>query len=150
MHDLLLYAGIAVGWLVLFVGAVCILAYRRASLALSTGMLLLLLALYWALGTAPNGWKVLVSIPFAVLFLFNIRPLRRRLVTRPFMKKYRKLLPAMSSTEREALDAGTVWWDGELFTGGPAKTHVGESPGTRARGAGFFGRTLRRAVCHAR
>jgi acyl-CoA dehydrogenase len=119
MHDLLLYAGIAVGWLVLFVGAVCILAYRRASLALSTGMLLLLLALYWALGTAPNGWKVLVSIPFAVLFLFNIRPLRRRLVTRPFMKKYRKLLPAMSSTEREALDAGTVWWDGELFTGGP-------------------------------
>jgi acyl-CoA dehydrogenase len=119
MHDLLLGAGIAVGWLVLFAGVVCILAYRRASLALSTGMLLLLLALYWALGTAPNWWKVLVSIPFAVLFLFNIRPLRRRLVTRPFMKKYRKLLPAMSSTEREALDAGTVWWDGELFTGGP-------------------------------
>jgi len=25
----------------------------------------------------------------------------------------------MSATEREALDAGTVWWDGELFTGGP-------------------------------
>jgi len=42
-----------------------------------------------------------------------------RLLTRPFMKKYRKLLPAMSSTESEALDAGTVWWDGELFTGGP-------------------------------
>ncbi len=46
-------------------------------------------------------------------------PLRIRVLTRPFMKKYRKLLPAMSSTEREALDAGTVWWDGELFTGGP-------------------------------
>ena len=119
MHELLLDAGIAVGWLVLFVAAVCALAYRRAGLALSTGVLLLLLALYWALGAAPNGWKVLVSIPFAVLFLFNIRPLRRRLVTRPFMKKYRRLLPAMSSTEREALDAGTVWWDGELFTGGP-------------------------------
>jgi acyl-CoA dehydrogenase len=119
MHDLLLCAGIAVGWLVLFVGAVCILAYRRASLALCTGVLLLLLALYWTLGTAPNGWKISVSIPFALLFLLNIRPLRRRLVTRPFMKKYRKLLPTMSSTEREALDAGTVWWDGELFTGGP-------------------------------
>jgi acyl-CoA dehydrogenase len=119
MHDLLLYAGVVVGWLVLFVGAICILAYRRASLALSTGVLLLLLALYWALGTAPNGWKVLVSIPFALLFLLNIRPLRIRLLTRPFMKKYRKLLPAMSATEREALDAGTVWWDGELFTGGP-------------------------------
>jgi acyl-CoA dehydrogenase len=119
MHDLLLYAGIVVGWLVLFVGAVCILAYWRASLAVSTGALLALLAGYWALGAAPLWWKTLISVPFAVLFLLNLRPLRIRLVTRPFMKKYRKLLPAMSATEREALDAGTVWWDGELFTGGP-------------------------------
>ena len=29
------------------------------------------------------------------------------------------MLPPMSDTEREALEAGTVWWDGELFTGGP-------------------------------
>jgi acyl-CoA dehydrogenase len=119
MHDLLLCAGIVVGWLVLFVGAVCVLAYRRATLAVSTGVLLALLAGYWALGTAPVWWKILFSVPFAILFLLNLRPLRIRLVTRPFMKKYRKLLPAMSATEREALDAGTVWWDGELFTGGP-------------------------------
>src|ERR1700733_12842289 len=119
MHELLLDAGIVVGWLVLFAGAICILAYRRATLAVSTGVLLLLLAAYWAFGAAPDWWKILVSVPFALLFLWNIRPLRIRLLTRPFMKKYRKLLPAMSATEREALDAGTVWWDGELFTGGP-------------------------------
>jgi len=118
MHDLLTPAMI-VGWLVLFVGAICILAYRRASLAMSTAVLLALLAGYWALGAAPMWWKVLVSVPFAILFLLNVRALRIRLLTRPFMKKYRKLLPAMSSTESEALDAGTVWWDGELFTGGP-------------------------------
>jgi acyl-CoA dehydrogenase len=118
MHDLLGPA-IAVGWLVLFVGAICILAYRRAALAASTAVLLVLLALYWALGASPLWWKIVVSVPFALLFLFNVGPLRIRLLTRPFMKKYRKLLPAMSSTEREALDAGTVWWDGELFTGGP-------------------------------
>jgi acyl-CoA dehydrogenase len=119
MPDLLIDAAIIVGWLVLFVAAICILAYRRASLAASTGVLLVLLALYWALGAAPVWWKAAVSAPFALLFLFNLRPLRIRLLTRPFMKKYLKLLPAMSSTEREALDAGTVWWDGELFTGGP-------------------------------
>src|SRR6202789_3456691 len=119
MPDLVLEATIIVGWLVLLLAAICILAYRRASLAASTGVLLVLLAVYWALGAAPNGWKVALSGPFALLFLFNIRPLRIRLLTRPFMKKYLKLLPAMSSTEREALDAGTVWWDGELFTGGP-------------------------------
>src|SRR3984957_13186868 len=119
MPDLLLEATIVVGWLVLFVGAICILAYRRAGLAVSTGVLLVLLAVYWALGAAPTGWKAALSVPLAALVLFNVRPLRIRLLTRPFMKKYRKLLPAMSATEREALDAGTVWWDGELFTGGP-------------------------------
>ncbi len=118
MHDLLRPA-IAVGWLLLFAVAICILAYRRARLAAGTGVLLLLLAGYWALGAAPLWWKAAASVPFALLFLFNVRTLRIRLATRPFMKKYRKLLPAMSSTEREALDAGTVWWDGELFTGGP-------------------------------
>jgi acyl-CoA dehydrogenase len=119
MQDLLAYAGLGVMWLTLFVGAICVLAYRRASLMVSSVVLALLLALYWAFGTAPAWWKIPVSIPFAILFLMNIRPLRVRLVTRPFMKKYRKLLPTMSATEREALDAGTVWWDGELFTGGP-------------------------------
>jgi acyl-CoA dehydrogenase len=119
MQDLLLSAGIAVGWLVLFVGAICFLAYRRAGLAVSSVVLLALLAAYWEFGAAPLWWKALISVPFAILLFLNIRPLRIRLLTRPFMKKYRKLLPAMSSTEREALDAGTVWWDGELFTGGP-------------------------------
>src|SRR5277367_2276902 len=119
MHDLLLDAGIVVGWLVLFVGAICTLAYRRAGLAVSTPVLLVLLGAYWIFGLAPIGWKALISVPFGVLLFLNIRPLRVRLLTRPFMKKYRKLLPTMSSTEKEALDAGTVWWDGELFTGGP-------------------------------
>jgi acyl-CoA dehydrogenase len=119
MHNLLLCAGVVAGWLALFVGSLLILAYRRATLAVSSAVLLLLLAVYWQFGGAPLWWKVLVSLPFAALLLLNVRPLRVRLLTRPFMKKYRKLLPTMSATEREALDAGTVWWDGELFTGGP-------------------------------
>ena len=28
-------------------------------------------------------------------------------------------MPPISETERDAIDAGTVWWDGELFTGTP-------------------------------
>src|SRR5271154_3069105 len=119
MNDLLHSAAAAVGWLASFVAIIAILAYRRAGLALSSGILLLLLAAYWAFGTAAAAWKILVSIPFALLFLLNIRPLRLAAITRPFLRTYRRLLPAMSATEREALDAGTVWWDGELFTGGP-------------------------------
>ncbi|MDR2837516.1 MAG: acyl-CoA dehydrogenase [Azonexus sp.] len=51
--------------------------------------------------------------------LFLIPPLRRNLITRPIFAAYRKVLPQMSDTEREALEAGTVWWEGELFRGKP-------------------------------
>ncbi len=51
--------------------------------------------------------------------LLNVDAFRLRFITRPFLKTYRRMLPTMSDTEREALEAGTVWWDGELFTGRP-------------------------------
>ena len=119
MTDVASSAGVMLAWAALFLGVLLILAYRRSGLALSSGVLGLLLLAYLALGSAPVWWKIAVSLPYALLLLLNIRPLRRRAVTRPFLRSYRKLLPPMSATEREALDAGTVWWDGELFTGGP-------------------------------
>ena len=106
-------------WAAALLVIVLTLAYRRASLPLSCCVLGLLLAAYWVLGTAPEWWKATLTVPYALLILLNVRPLRLRLVTRPFLRSYRRLLPSMSATEREALDAGTVWWDGELFTGGP-------------------------------
>ena len=45
--------------------------------------------------------------------------LRRTLLTRPIFDWARGVLPAMSATEREALEAGDVWWDAALFTGNP-------------------------------
>ncbi len=45
--------------------------------------------------------------------------LRRNLLSRPLFTWARKALPAMSDTEREALEAGDVWWDAALFTGKP-------------------------------
>ena len=48
-----------------------------------------------------------------------LRALRRHTVTRPIFRWARKALPTMSPTEREALEAGDVWWDAELFTGNP-------------------------------
>lgn len=44
---------------------------------------------------------------------------RRDALTRPLLVWYRKRLPPMSDTEREAIEAGTVWWDAQLFTGKP-------------------------------
>ena len=63
---------------------------------------------------------VLSWILFAMLaLLLNPGPIRRVVLTAPVLALFRKILPQMSSTEKEALDAGTVWWDGDLFSGKP-------------------------------
>lgn len=48
-----------------------------------------------------------------------IPSVRRRLFSKPTLTVFRKILPAMSQTEKEAIDAGTVWWEAELFKGKP-------------------------------
>src|SRR6202049_4112113 len=44
---------------------------------------------------------------------------RRDYITKPIFSWARTALPPMSDTEREALEAGDVWWDADLFTGNP-------------------------------
>jgi len=103
----------------LFVGIVLWAAYRKVGLATTTLALAAVLAAYTFTGTAPAWWKAVLWVAFAPLALLNITPLRIRFLSRPFLRVYKRMLPSMSSTEREALEAGTVWWDGELFTGHP-------------------------------
>ncbi len=123
------YALTQVGGLItlLFLAAVLFLAYRRLSLLAFTVTFTALLAAYTVLGaaSAPAGiWKGFLWVLLAGLWLLNLRALRKALITRPFMAAYLKLLPRMSQTEKEALEAGTVWWDGELFTGAPDWTKL--------------------------
>lgn len=106
-------------WLLLFVCLVLWLAYQRASFAQATLVLGTLLAGYTFFGAGPLWWKAVLWALFTPQLLLNIRPLRRSLISRRFLRVYKRMLPPMSTTEREALEAGTVWWDGELFTGGP-------------------------------
>jgi acyl-CoA dehydrogenase len=49
---------------------------------------------------------------------------RRDNITRPIFAWAKKAMPAMSDTEREALEAGDVWWDADLFTGNPDWTKL--------------------------
>ncbi|WP_269620156.1 acyl-CoA dehydrogenase [Zhongshania sp. BJYM1] len=54
-----------------------------------------------------------------VLAVIVVDSLRVRFVSAPAMAALKKMMPAMSSTEREALDAGTTWWEKDLFSGQP-------------------------------
>src|SRR5689334_12364791 len=49
----------------------------------------------------------------------DFQAFRRDIITKPIFSWARRVLPAMSDTEREALEAGDVWWDADLFTGNP-------------------------------
>jgi acyl-CoA dehydrogenase len=62
---------------------------------------------------------ILLAIYAACLLLYAKPSLRKKYISEPLLNKFRKVMPSMSTTEREALDAGTVWWDGDLFSGKP-------------------------------
>ena len=106
-------------WTLLFIGGGIFLAYQRVDLRTSTVAAGAALVAYTVFGTGAWWWLILLWALFAVMVVPNLVEVRREKITRPLLAIYRKMLPAMSSTEREALEAGSVWWDGELFSGMP-------------------------------
>jgi acyl-CoA dehydrogenase len=78
------------------------------------------LVVSWAMHALPLVLNVLLSGAFIVLAIpLAVPPLRRKLISDGVLSIFRRVMPPMSQTEREAIEAGTVWWDGELFTGRP-------------------------------
>ncbi|MDA3138243.1 acyl-CoA dehydrogenase [Vibrio metschnikovii] len=54
--------------------------------------------------------------------------LRRKWISDPAFKLFKQVLPPLSATEKEAMEAGSVWWDGELFSGKPNFTTLHHYP----------------------
>ncbi len=93
------------------------LAYFRAGILYWTlGLAAWLAELAFGAGRAlpPAAWGVFAGLALVL----NVPPLRRWLIA-PLLALYARLKPPMSRTEKEAIEAGTVWWDGELFSGRP-------------------------------
>ncbi len=107
-------------WFAGFAVVVGTAAYQRLPLILST-LLLAVFLICWSLFFVPSAASLYLVWGTFVLFAIplNLPPLRRRLFSNYILRAFRKALPAMSQTEREALEAGSVWWDGELFSGRP-------------------------------
>ncbi|MDH3616067.1 MAG: acyl-CoA dehydrogenase [Gammaproteobacteria bacterium] len=106
-------------WLLLFIGGGIFLAYQRIDLRTSTVAVGIALLAYWIFGDGFVLWKIALTGLFGLMIVPNLIEVRREKITKPLLDIYRKMLPSMSDTEREALEAGNVWWDGELFSGMP-------------------------------
>ncbi|MGR3967066.1 acyl-CoA dehydrogenase [Pseudomonas sp. 910_23] len=107
-------------WILVLVVGIAYLAHRRTAPLPALGVVAVYLLAMGAWSHAP-GWLLLI---FWVLIAVVAAPLllpdlRRQYFTKPLFSWFQKVLPPMSETERDAIDAGTVWWDGELFSGRP-------------------------------
>jgi acyl-CoA dehydrogenase len=87
----------------------------------------------WAviLGFGATTNAVLAAVFLALVLALNLPALRRRLLSNPVLAVYRRILPDMSPTEKEAIDAGTVWWDADLFSGRPDWERLLATPAPR-------------------
>src|SRR5688500_1798974 len=99
---------------------------------------------WWTIAAALLGWylsviadfgpvtNVVLATAFIVIALvLNISVLRRKIISDRILAIYRRILPDMSQTEKEAIDAGTVWWDADLFSGKPDWNKLLATPAPR-------------------
>ena len=91
-------AQVGTGFTLVFIGAVVFMAYKRLPLIAFTVVFTLLLAGYTFIAPPAGIWKGFLWVLLAALWLFNVRPLRKAVITRPFMKAYMRMLPSMSQT----------------------------------------------------
>ena len=111
MTAMIVAMAVLMAWVLAFVGAPLWLWTLGAAVALGA----LALAAAWA----PPLLLGLALLFVAAAAVLNVVPLRRALISRGAFAFFKRVLPEMSSTEREVLEAGDVWFEAELFRGRP-------------------------------
>ena len=106
--------------ILLVLGIFVLLAFFRVSI--SSWVLAMVLAVFVIASQArvsDNALQVVSALLFLFALFFGVPFLRRNVISNALLKFFRNNLPHISATEQEAIDAGTVWWDGELLSGHP-------------------------------
>lgn len=107
-------------WIGIFIFIILVAAYLRLPLLVWSLLLGVALLGYQSLTNADISQMTLLWIIYAaVLIPLNLKPIRRNLISRAIYMAMKKIMPTISQTEQEALDAGDVWWEAELFSGKP-------------------------------
>lgn len=124
-------------WLLAAFSLAWFMSYVRASLSAFTFAFIILLAI----GTFYNTIGFVSWLLFAVIALpLNINIIRLQFISMPLLNLFKKIMPRMSETEQQAIDAGTTWFDAELFRGNPdwAKLHNYPQPRLSAQEKAFL------------
>lgn len=118
--------------LFLLVAVAAYLIYLNLSSASLLAALAIALLVYSFISSIPFLIKLLFWLALLFVVLIIVAPgLRKNLLSSRLIKAFRSALPPMSDTEREALEAGTTWWEAELFSGNPDWRFLRDTPQAR-------------------
>ena len=109
-------------YFVVLIFTLLLLAYNRVPLLIAMAIMVSLTVAWTELRHlfyVPSWFRFANGIAAVTLIGFSVKPLRRLLISDRLYGLFRKVMPVISATEQDALDAGTVWWDAELFSGRP-------------------------------
>jgi acyl-CoA dehydrogenase len=119
-------------WIGLFILITAVAVYFRISLLLWSVLVALGLgAMHYVPGVGTTTLSLLWVIYAAVVIPLNLQMLRKNFISNPLFKGMARAMPTISQTEQEALDAGDVWWEGELFSGNPDFRKIRSIPAPR-------------------
>lgn len=99
-------------------GLIAILILRQVALAAGSALVVILWVVLGAIVPCLLSPWALVPL-VAVIAILNVGSLRRTFLSKPVFGILKRTMPSMSVTEREALEAGTTWWEKQLFSGKP-------------------------------
>jgi len=115
-------------WLIIAFSLTWFMSYSRASLSSFTLIFIVLMAA----GTFFNVIGFVSWLLFAIIAIpLNIDNIRQQFISLPMLLIFKKIMPQMSETEQQAIDAGTTWFDAELFRGNPNWTTLHNYPQPR-------------------
>jgi acyl-CoA dehydrogenase len=119
-------------WLFAVIVGFFALAYVNAAGWVWTAAIAAALAAAWVMHALPLLAVLILAMALILLAIpLNVAGLRRKLISDAILSLFRRVLPPMSQTERDAIEAGTVWWDGELFSGRPDWSKLLSMPGPK-------------------
>ena len=90
-------------------------SFRTLAFASATFLFIFTLA-----GGFSFVWGAIVWVMYLLPTIFlGLSEIRQKFISIPLLKQIKSIVPPMSDTERDAIEAGSVWWEAELFRGAP-------------------------------
>ncbi|MEO6919466.1 MAG: acyl-CoA dehydrogenase [Collimonas sp.] len=134
---------------VLLIGALALMQLRVGAWLWLGTMLLWIAGGFWLAGIGALAAILLLLLLVIPALIVAIKPLRYSLLSKPILNVFQRILPRMSQTERDAIEAGTIWWDAELFSGKPAWDKLLQLPAPKlsAEEQNFFDNEVEQ-LCH--